>query len=1048
MKTKKQRIIKNTFSYLLAFTLFICANFGLISVLMPDYVSYAANTTNPNEITISNSNFDSNTSNNYPFSPDNFTPSLDEDNAGVEAGVINLEADDYKDIYTQNPMSDDPYVLMIKSENAGSDFSYTTDEAVTLNKSSNYMFTVDVYTDNNNGIVNLYLMQDDIIYTSMTDLSSQNGWTTYHFFISTNDVDDFSLNLRLNAKNVGVALFDNISCFELNDSELATRMKIDASLYNYVDESEKYETSTIDLSQNGVFSNFSSGNGQIADGTAQDAIAFDGSVNRAFKIKNETATYSKYETADDFITIEQNKIYKITLMVKTRNLSGNANLQLVETNLEEGVEGNDLTTISITSNTSSTLYNDYQEYSFYIFGYADRDTTYKLIVGLGDADDETMTSGELYLTTAKISNVTYSIFNDVSTGSGNEKLNLNALTTSSTDIYLTNGQFFQFETTDLENPYPATPSSWTVTAGTGEQKYGVVNTSIDEWNEFSSKNQLSNLSNPNPNNENNNVLMMYNAGNDTLSYTSATTSSALSAKTYHRFSVRVQTQNAPATISLVTTNDSSEVTLSSITVDTNYTWQTVELYLYTGFSEITPALKITLDSDAWAYCYVDDATFDYFGQPTADEFSELTNSNTRVVTDLTDLLASNSTSNWANANFISTSNDGNVRYGISNLNNSNLRQEVVQNEQDYVRFISLDSENKNVFGIRAYEDTNFTAATLVGYKLTGGSYYRLSVSVFTKNLQILNEENMPEADENGNIHFGAGLSLTGFDNSFTNIVSDGDWTTYTFYINPTDDTTTYLQFSLGSALTPVTGDVFFGGIEFVDEGIDTVFDSVVEDGHTLKLQTTTETTDEEESDTSEDANNNGSVNWLYILPSLVFALAIVIAVVGILVRKVKWKKPTRKSKTEYDRNRTVSKQIYERKATTIREEKLNELNKELFTLTEERTKYEENYKRDINKLRDMKIKRASQSEINKLNKDMKKDQKLAANLGVSISRIESEIEFVKSDGYIKSLIRKLERESIVQQNQPEVENAEEKVVTTKTSKANKSKSKKVDNDNN
>lgn len=116
MKTKKQRIIKNTFSYLLAFTLFICANFGLISVLMPDYVSYAANTTNPNEITISNSNFDSNTSNNYPFSPDNFTPSLDEDNAGVEAGVINLEADDYKDIYTQNPMSDDPYVLMIKAK--------------------------------------------------------------------------------------------------------------------------------------------------------------------------------------------------------------------------------------------------------------------------------------------------------------------------------------------------------------------------------------------------------------------------------------------------------------------------------------------------------------------------------------------------------------------------------------------------------------------------------------------------------------------------------------------------------------------------------------------------------------------------------------------------------------------------------------------------------------------------------------------------------------------------------------------------------------------
>lgn len=1045
MKTKKTRFIKNAVSYILAIALFVLANFGLISILAPEMISYGANGGSPNEITIENSNFSSDTSNTYPFSPTGWVASSDEDTSSVDAGVINLEADDYKDIYSKNPNSDDNYVLMINSQNVGSDFSYTTKEPVDLGKSSNYEFTVDVYTDNNNGIVNLYLMQEDTVFASLINVSSQNGWSTFHFFVSTNDVDDVSLNLKLNAKNAGVALFDNVSCHELNDSELETRMRnLTSSQYQYIDESNKYQVTTIDLSQNGMFANFSSGDGLIADGLEINDTSFDGSTNSAFKVQisNNTPSYAKYETADDFITIEQNKIYKISLMVKTTNLSGNANLQLVETNLEDDAEGNDTEVISITSNTTSTLYNNYQVYSFYIFGYVNKDATFKLVVGLGDADDETMTSGELYLTTAKISNVTYTIFNDVSTGSTEEKLNLNELSTSDTSIYLTNGQFYQFETTDIENPYPATPSSWSVTAGEGEQKYGVVNTSNDEWALFSSNNQLSNLSNPNSNNENNNVLMMYNASRDTLSYTS-TSAGKLSAKTYHRFSVDVQTQNSPVTISLITTNNSTEVTLSSITVNKNYNWQTVELYLYTGFSELEVSLKITLDSDAWAYCYVDNATFDYYGEPTSDVFNSLVNTNTRVVTDLTDLLSTNSTSNWANANFVTTSNEGNIKYGITNLNNANLRQEVIQDENDYINFISLDSENKNVYGIRTYEDTNFTATTLLGYKLTGGNYYRLTVSVFTKNLQILNEENMPEADENGNIHFGAGLSLTGFDNSFTNIVSDGRWTTYTFYINPTDDTTTYLQFYLGSSSALVTGDVFFGGITFEDEGIDTLFDSVIEDGRTLKLQTTTETTDDEEEETTDD-ENNGGVNWLYILPSLVFALAIIIAVVGILVRKVKWKKPTKKSKTEYDRNRTVSKQIYERKATTIREEKLSELNKELKTLTDERTQYEENYKRDINKLRDMKIKRASQSEINKLNKEMKKDQKLASNLGLTISKIESEIEYVKSDVYYKTLIKKLERESLNSKTDAE-ENSKENELNsdkTKSTKKNTDKSKK------
>ena len=79
--------------------------------------------------------------------------------------------------------------------------------------------------------------------------------------------------------------------------------------------------------------------------------------------------------------------------------------------------------------------------------------------------------------------------------------------------------------------------------------------------------------------------------------------------------------------------------------------------------------------------------------------------------------------------------------------------------------------------------------------------------MYTQNLQILDEN--VDSDL-----IGASIKLSSFDDTFTQIVSDGQWTTYTFYINPNSDTTTYLELSLGSSSASVSGDVFFGNIEF------------------------------------------------------------------------------------------------------------------------------------------------------------------------------------------------------------------------------------------
>src|SRR5699024_3843945 len=98
-------------------------NVGLINVCKDSIDVYAANLQGSSPISIDNPNFNSNTDNEYPFAPNSFTASQDIDTAGVEAGVINLDEEEYSD-YSKNPYSNDDYVLMIESQGNNVNFGY------------------------------------------------------------------------------------------------------------------------------------------------------------------------------------------------------------------------------------------------------------------------------------------------------------------------------------------------------------------------------------------------------------------------------------------------------------------------------------------------------------------------------------------------------------------------------------------------------------------------------------------------------------------------------------------------------------------------------------------------------------------------------------------------------------------------------------------------------------------------------------------------------------------------------------------------------------
>ena len=1014
----------------LSVAIFCLAVTGLLFFRKPEAQAYAA-FVSASPVTISNSNFNNSPSSSYPFQPSGYSHK-DVDDAGVEAGVINLTNEKYKDLYKKN--SEDDYVLMIKSKNHGSDFSYTTSSAISMDANSHYMVTVDVYTNNNNGAGNLYLKEsrdDNTSFASLTRISSPNDWTTYQFFVSTNDVESLDLYLELNMHALSdedVVLFDNLSCFKLNEDDLNTRMNnMSAKLMSYSDKRNDNFIDKVDLSENGAFTANNIGTGCVT-GFTSDINQLDGSADGAFVIENTKKTQSKFETKDNFLTVNQNEIIKVSLNVKVEDLSGNVNLQLIQTNLDKDEDAVNSEQIKITSNTgvAGNLTNNYATYSFYVFGYPDKSVTYKLALGVGD--DSTETSAKVYVTTATFTRVNSSTFNAVSNGSYAQKLNLNSQNTSTDSNFLTNGKLNTISISDYNAPYPATAESWEVVTGSGIQKYGIVNTADSEWDKLKTQG-LSNLLNPYStygSSVGDNVLIMYNAGADTLSYTTA--SKSLNAKAYYKFSVDVQTQFSRAgetlTLQLVTTKDNSEVVLCSTEVETNARdWQTAELYVHTGFQKMDVKLKVTLNSKACAYAYLDNAKCLTLSSLTESEFNEILGGAYVVKADLTDMFVMGDNKNPSL--FTTTGEIGEHR--IVDLNGS-VDDVTIENYRQ--QLTSLNSTNKNVILLRAMEDSNFTLTSKIGFDLESDKYYRISVYAFTRDLQSLN---------GSNDNRGASIKLTSFDDSFTRVESEGKWTKYSFYINPNSATTTYLQLAIGNGETACAGDVFFGGIEFKDDLTQEEFEKVSANKFNLVLKETNETNNDEETEDNENNNNNGNNSALwYAIPTILTALAIVIAIVGVVARKVKWKKPRKKAKTTYDRNATVSKQIYERKATTLREEKLRELKNELDKKSGERTAFEEQYKKDLSTMRQLKIKRADQSEINKLNKDMKKNQKLSANLGLEITRLESDIELMKTDAYFNSLVKKLMREDEANRRQ-QIDEEEQTEKDNAKSSSNKNK---------
>ena len=1007
MKAKNK--LKNIYILIsLALCVLMASIFGFIS--QPKFETVDAILMNE-EISLSDPDFDATSGSTYPFQPstNNYTTSSSGENH-VTAGIINLSNSAYSS-YPKNKNQDEDCVLMISSgvESEISDddtieyrnvkYGYiTTSGQIELDADSYYELSVDVLTqevENSGGIGALYLFDadnDDAVIAKIENIDTNNTWNRYYFFIETNDITNYNLKLGLYLNGSGTVLFDNLSLVKNSKQSQDLQMEELDGYYTLVEKQDNIISSyTVDAGN----LTFDVRGADISSVETIDQPDGTSTLARHIVVDGQNVNY----TMSNDITFGLNKVYKITAYIKAVDVS-NVSLNLVPvdesdtTSDEEDVEFPSVTISASSTNDNAT--NGYVPYSFYVISSANEELTYNLVLSVGDyTNDETTGVADLYVSRI---NVGYCNYADYSSPADNsDTINLAENELSST--YFTNGNFDSIEIEDYTNPYPATPTDWTVTDnsnGNGTVFYGVINGSQADG--LSNSQIPAGVLGAIPTNSKGNFLMMYSnlAGNN-LSYLSS--SVALSSSSYYRFSANVLAGGEDATISLVTMKDDEEIVLVSRTIEPNDAFSTFNLYLYTGYQTADVYFKITVNGKTYpAYAFLDEV-----------QYVSITES---VYNNQTDSLKADLT------------------FGLNNKTFSTV-------EGEHANLSIRTENNRQMLHIETIEPSYATVESNYGFSLTSGSYYRLSLRVRTEILTWnTDDESVNESD------VGVSFGLTGYDN-FSAIKSDG-WTTYTFYINPSTDSTVYLTFAIGTSTINVGGsldvsDILFETIEEAD------FNSAPDNNTTLILTTIEEEEETPEEETDPEEEESTPFNWnnlLYLLSSVIFALSIIVAIVGIVTRKFKKKKPAKKSKTSYDRNKTVSVQVSSREASIMRESRIAELNKELAGLIEERSKYEEEYKHNLTKVRELKIKRAPANEINDLNKELKKNQKRTSAIGVNINKLEAEIEYTKSNMYLSTLMKKLERGDIVfEEKQTEEEvNEKEDLNSEQTSKTELKKS--------
>ena len=1000
------------------------------------------------KVDITNGSFNNNPTSSYlETSPSGWTG----DNSSSKKGVINTNAtkfaaqaeSSYNLKTTENPgkVGEDDKVLML---NARKDNATHTNNAALDNFTSNefklesYSFyKLSVWANTQNGARASIILSglddedmlssaDDAYFSDIQTLQGANVWQEYSFYIVTAaQSQNVQLKLALGAitatnqiASYGQVFFDEVTLTKCSENYISTLLQLEDPLKENV-KVIGYDTHDITPSQNFNFENgledwevigtYPNNAEFVAEAKKVSEIDLGGD----FSYNNQKALYISAAKdngvhvgfkSKDF-DINMANTYRISAMVKTADLVGTVSLNLVETEYVNETYGADITpnktTITITTTQANQLTNDYQEFVFYVQGYELFNTKAHLEIVFGE--EGVPASGSVAVDNIKIAEYGYNQFKDLETTSEDyKKVTLSSITGTPT---LANGTFNSAysETTGVQ--YPLTPTDWTQTT---ENKtsciFGVVNTTA--WDQIPTDKRPISTSPLNPafettdgtiipvaDNTSNNILMMYNKVAGVQSVESPTFTA--SANSFYTLSFNYRTFGNALSIKVLDA-DGNAVYVDDA-VSTTTAWSTYKITFKTEHFAVE-TLKVVLELDSQASAY---ALFDNFQFFTANldnaGFQAAIDANKNTV-DLSNLgIHQTGDLNTTLGVYDAPMFTGNLISGTQLPNGAPIAfAGIINDENDFgIEFPSTHTnqvQNMLMVQTQAIADYNLTSKNKI--KLTNGEFYKFSVYVKTSFTTL------PTDEEN----FGAYFGLVGIDDAkMTKIISGTMFNQYIIYLAATEDADVQVQFGVTSDTT-ANQMALFDTFNF--EKINkTAFDEAVASNNVLVLNDTTTVEAEEDEDKPE--NNVGASLWIQI-STIVMVAAIVIAIVGGLLRKTKVKKFKAKKHAEYVERVSSVRDAHVIEAEKRRNDHINGLLKDKEQLAVDLKELEEENKKRLATQRKVSGKQITRKAEKEFKIYASSRQKIVREMG----KIDDRIKEAQKPEYLANILKIVQNEKI------------------------------------
>ena len=872
---------------------------------------------------------------------------------------VSLDEDDQKGVNNY---------LMINAHNFSGHMGYKSDN-FSLEKGSFYKIAVTLKTINAEKEVEVKESSSDELTTELRKsdattsiylngisdkdqvaefeyINTNNSWQTYYFYINTSTFtkeSDISLQLYLGTKTdscQGAVFFSDIKIEQYSESEYTkevTPEQTSKSNVKHIDlntsyvydlvknasfESNMNTWSTIGSANNGdIFSTVvdTSSTGHIKGNTKYPEIPSNNNSSDSnikalaiySKPDQDTSTY--YGVESNTFVIEQYKLYRISVWAYSN--SGSSNGAYITILDSDNTDTKVSSQVSTNASTTNALANNWTEYDFYIQGHSLRDSNLKIQLSIGKTDSKDSTENYVIFDDIRVQEINYTQFNSGKTSSNT----LTLTPEQSSDYLIKNYEFNAIENNDDAGSRPLTPAEWTLSNESSSVYAGVVNTNNTHFaNNKNNYGQISNLINPGKISssypiDSNNVLMMGTAKtNQSISYTTTNTFS-LSKSSYYKISFDVFTQHLSnsdkgASFTIVDSNNINILNIENI--KTNSTWQTYTYYVATDLFDKTCNAVLSLNNvDAYAY-------FDNIKVSSIDEalYTEL------VETKDSNLFVNLSQNLFGNGNAWTPAED----------NDSAIVSFLQAHEYD----ISID--NEGIAHIVAdMEDVKYHITKTEQLSVEASSYYKLSVYINTKNIRKMVADDNTEYGANFLIKYGD--KIEGIENIQTN---DQDFEQFIIYFQTADATTVDIMLGLGNDDNKVSGEVAFTKLEITKlenlEAMDADKEANVNIESTTIVAEVAETTEDDTTDETEPYS--ASPNWL-VISSLITSAAMIIAILAFFIRKIKFRKRSKRVVTNYDRRHTLDKRFDMQERIEYRENLITSLNAEIKEIDELKDSY-------------------------------------------------------------------------------------------------------------